>query len=772
MAENTVVAATVKVDTSASTKSMNELNAAIRESKKALQDAKVGSNEYKEAQSQLKTQEKELTKAISESKTEKEKNAESFSLLKSKVQGLVPGLKSAEGGVQSFGAQLKLLASSPIILILTGIVAAIGFLYEAFASSVEGGKQLKQVFAAVDAAGTILKDAIFGLGRAIIDMYVAAFKFITLDFKGAAESFKKAGDEASGSLKEFGKITDGTLQKFADLEKAQQKNDVARKKAAVVTSESNKLLVQSREILTDENATIEEKRKALKLVTDAETKASAERVRIANEDLRIIQDKQKAFGLESENAKKLNGDVRELTIARNEAEQENAQIETKLNKQRKQLEKQDKADKAEADKKAKEQEKERIENLKEFILKDLKQKQELELAGITNAKQKELKIIDNAYQDELRGNKLLLEQKKLTKKQADILNLNELNIANEKKKEVEKKFADEKIKSDKDANDKKISEERKFETDLNKIKLEIQLAGITDIREKERKQLEISFAEKFAQTAEAYKDDIAKEGQIRTQLYIQQDIAKKALEKKFEDEDRKAAEQLSFKKIAFEQSQAKKSFKLQEQLLNQKGDLIKAQYEREISDASLTAQKKAELDQKYTEDLAAQTQARKELARAEMNAKIEAANGVADVLMQTSKLVGEQTAVGKAMAVISATISTITSAQQAYQRGMEIPYIGPFIAPVYAGLAIASGVANVQKILSVQVPGGGGGGGSVSAPSAPLAPTQTSTKLDAASIQGVGNAAGAGVGRSFVLDSDIKSSGERQSRLTRAARLS
>jgi hypothetical protein len=47
----------------------------------------------------------------------------------------------------------------------------------------------------------------------------------------------------------------------------------------------------------------------------------------------------------------------------------------------------------------------------------------------------------------------------------------------------------------------------------------------------------------------------------------------------------------------------------------------------------------------------------------------------------------------------------------------------------------------------------------------------TLTSLNAASIQGIGNAAAGGVGRAYVLDSDIRNSDERQVRLQRAARL-
>ena len=134
-------------------------------------------------------------------------------------------------------------------------------------------------------------------------------------------------------------------------------------------------------------------------------------------------------------------------------------------------------------------------------------------------------------------------------------------------------------------------------------------------------------------------------------------------------------------------------------------------------------------------------------------------------------LAGKQTGAGKVLAIASATISMFTSAQKAYSAALEVPIIGLGLAPVAAGLAIASGIKNIQSIAAVEVPGGGASGGAVPSASAPIAPTQTSTALNAKSIQGVGNAAAQGVGRTFVLDSDIKSSGERQARLTRAARL-
>jgi len=79
-----------------------------------------------------------------------------------------------------------------------------------------------------------------------------------------------------------------------------------------------------------------------------------------------------------------------------------------------------------------------------------------------------------------------------------------------------------------------------------------------------------------------------------------------------------------------------------------------------------------------------------------------------------SDLLGKETAAGKAAAVASATINTFSSAQKAYDATVGIPYVGPVLAPINAGIAIMAGIKNVKSILAVKVPGGGGGG---SAPS-------------------------------------------------------
>jgi len=140
-------------------------------------------------------------------------------------------------------------------------------------------------------------------------------------------------------------------------------------------------------------------------------------------------------------------------------------------------------------------------------------------------------------------------------------------------------------------------------------------------------------------------------------------------------------------------------------------------------------------EEERTKAKEANAKARIEIDKLEGKAKIDAMDAVASTLSGASELLGKETAAGKAMAVASTTISTISSAQKAYESTIGIPFVGPVLAPINAGLAIAGGIMNVKKILSVQVPGGGGGG---SAPS--ISSSATAGATSAPQFNVVGNA--------------------------------
>tara|TARA_R110002096_G_scaffold102245_2_gene226004 strand:- start:11 stop:1930 length:1920 start_codon:yes stop_codon:yes gene_type:complete len=111
------------------------------------------------------------------------------------------------------------------------------------------------------------------------------------------------------------------------------------------------------------------------------------------------------------------------------------------------------------------------------------------------------------------------------------------------------------------------------------------------------------------------------------------------------------------------------------------------------------------------------------------NEKMNIAHKTAGDLAQ---ILGEETAAGKAAAIVQATIDTYKGAQAAYASLAGIPVVGPVLGGVAAAAAIASGIKNVQAIQSAG--GGSGGGGNISAPSttseAPPAPQMMSGDFD------------------------------------------
>lgn len=207
---------------------------------------------------------------------------------------------------------------------------------------------------------------------------------------------------------------------------------------------------------------------------------------------------------------------------------------------------------------------------------------------------------------------------------------------------------------------------------------------------------------------------------------------------------------------------------------------LNIQRDAEIADAEAKGLATTEIRQKYA--LKAQTintalaKSEKDLAKARIQANVEAGDAIANSLQQLSQLMGEQTGVGKALAVASTTISTITSAQKAYESAQSLPFgLGAVIGPINAGIAIATGIMNVKKILAVKVPNATGGTGNASLPSnsatsnpqPPLPPQQGSTLMNQDQVNAMGNV----TARAYVVESDVTGSQERIERLNRASKI-
>lgn len=142
--------------------------------------------------------------------------------------------------------------------------------------------------------------------------------------------------------------------------------------------------------------------------------------------------------------------------------------------------------------------------------------------------------------------------------------------------------------------------------------------------------------------------------------------------------------------------------------------------ELESMKAAQAAQTQAKLDQLNLEDLI-NSQAyerekewsnkKKAIAEAEKDHKMQMMYLIADAFQIAAEAAGESTAAGKALAVAGTVISTWQAAQLAYASAfLPIPtQFSPTLGRINQGIAIATGLMNVKKILSVKTPGKGGG---------------------------------------------------------------
>jgi hypothetical protein len=259
-------------------------------------------------------------------------------------------------------------------------------------------------------------------------------------------------------------------------------------------------------------------------------------------------------------------------------------------------------------------------------------------------------------------------------------------------------------------------------------------------KELNRKLAKIDKERADADAAKAKEIQDAKDAKLKEQ----QDKEKARLQKEADDFNEEIQRQ---GEVQFENYE--KDLELKRRFENGKAEIVKS------ATLDTNAIIKASMD-KSLEDAKKNSEAQIELARLEAKAKQDAALAVADTLANVSILIGKETAAGKALAVASATISAISSAQKAYESTIGIPYVGPVLAPINAGIALAAGYKNVEDILAVQVPGGAGGGGS--APSGPpSAPRFNVVGTSPASANQIANTIGKDQPpvKAYVVSSDV-----------------
>lgn len=655
-----------------------------------------------------------------------------FSKLKGELGGISGPASQAAGSLGGLNTALNVLKANPIIGIFVLIASLIVALFSHFMKMEKVSDSLGKAWASLSGIFEFFMNKIL---EPLIDMFVTLVGWITKAAEFIVGLFSPAAAEASKRLGEL-------EEKMDDLNDVEAKNNITR-------AESNRKLQEMRDAANDANIPIKDRIKALQEAAKIEKETLAESIKINEERARIVLEKI-AIELDVRDeliAKIREGSAAELKAARDEIYAmdevdkeklkkfdeyiitaddkgaELAKIDKKTNSQLRSLQEEDEKKKAEiakewaekrkaAAEKAAAARKAKIANDRAFEDKELKKRQEIELSYMKDAQEKELTVLMNGYQAEIAANKRALEEKKLTRKQYFTLMSADLELFQQKEAAINKKFKDD---ADKKAEADRLDKKKKAD-------------------------------ERKAQDAKQAAADL------------------------------KIMQKLALDKINFQIANNTKDLNLTKKLLTDKKNEITKQYVWEVLSGKNNKAELLALEQRHIEDMAGIQQAKDQIKKQEVASTQSQVAAVGDLLAQAAEVAGKHTVAGKALAVASTAINTYQAAMGAF-RGMVSTIPGPVgiaLGVVAAGLAAAVGIANIKKIVSTQIPGQGGGGGSVpsaAAVPAPVSPQRTSTQLNAASIQGIGNAAAGGVNRSFVLDADINNNRERASRINRAARL-
>ena len=367
------------------------------------------------------------------------------------------------------------------------------------------------------------------------------------------------------------------------------------------------------------------------------------------------------------------------------------------------------------------------------------------------------------------------------------------NKANEKAKqqaEEQKRKAEETAKAILEAN-------KKADQDLRKMKEENIILSISDERMRQKVKLEQDL-ENQKKEIDASLANAGKKNQLKILAEEKYNLDLQELQKKFDEEDKKKKEEKDKKDAEDRKKKLEDQLKAeaetndlveQARLSQIKNSAVKRQEEeairyqkevdnlynalnnKEITEADFNARREALKtlhEGKLTEIEKANSDERQKKAEEEHQKKVAQIKSVGDTMTALTDVVGKETAAGKALGIAQATINTYLGATEVLRAKSVLPEpAGTIVKLANVAAIIASGIKSVKAIVGTKVPGAGGGGGSVPSATAPITPQMSSTAMNQAMINQMGNAST----RAFVLESDVSGNQERIRRLNRAARI-
>ena len=203
---------------------------------------------------------------------------------------------------------------------------------------------------------------------------------------------------------------------------------------------------------------------------------------------------------------------------------------------------------------------------------------------------------------------------------------------------------------------------------------------------------------------------------------------------------------------------------------------------QKLTDAGATEAELLAIKDSYVEKAKKLTKEEEDFKKALRKQGVQdALNATSAILGSAAELIGEGMAGYKAISIAQATIDTYSAASAAYKSTVGIPVVGPVLAPIAAGVAVAQGIKSVQSIMKTKIPGSTGDS-SGALPTAPSIPTFDPTASLSASAQGqeqnnqitLGqqtSSSSANVVKAYVVSTDMSSAQEADKKINDLARL-
>jgi hypothetical protein len=704
VADNKNIAFTLKVNgVDQAVNSINDLDTSIAQLEETLKSAEFGTQAFKDVEQQLikaRSAKEDLDKSLEGRGAEK------------RLQGIV-GLAEGVGGAFAVASQASLLfgkesenlakveaKAQQALAVVMGIRAIKEGLLNA-------ALERKIILEKAAAAGTVILN---GINKALnitlsmnpIGLIVTALGLLVVGIAAAIGPIKKLmsqftflGDAVQfvvdkardlASFLSFGLIDDSATAKTRDNAESviESLDDAGNAVNRNIAAQKRRLDLMTAQGATEEQL-LAQKKKINKEEVASRQKAIEALLKLQAIDGELDEDKKKKLVELQEQIKDLNNQA--LIDQANFDKKKSDDAKTKAKEA---------ADKAKADAKAaadkaKAEAEKAIEARKSTLDRIKKLEDEFYLEGIKdeNKRAQEALKIQQAEQDKAIQIQLdaLDKKKKLTKEEQALKEslLLEQEALDQRQAQQTEALLESQHKT-------LLEKEKAYNDELLGLKNELLLGSIANAEDRAMKELEIQLQQQIEEINARALTEEQKSALILAATEL--NTAKVA-----ELERAQLMQTQEFKVAMMEEGLAKEYalIDLETQARLEQLDILKLS-EQEYADAVI----------KINQDAA---RVKDQISRTQLLAQLDA---TASVLSSVGGLFGENTIAFKATKIAETGISTFSSATKAFESMVGIPVVGPVLAPIAAGAAIAAGLINIGKIAGIGVKkdaGGDKGGG-------------------------------------------------------------